>query len=338
MNRKDHEDAYTAIALLMGAAYVLYSAVMSSKGANESTKKYQEPKSTSSSISSEYVKEESELEKSLVTSEMTKESELSVSSKALQDSSRTTGSNDETDNKETEASSLNENATSNSEDSSQENELIRYDKIDLSMYFQYIGYVKSKESGNKFYLFDYDSKAGTYTEINGLFTFDFWGAYNFRQACDFLTDEEQQVLWLRTEGSIRTVKTILNDLNKKYANKSDEEILEQVKEDANNNEKYNVLFIELLIKDKDGEKVLVPVLNLGTGIYYEINGNDFWNEKDVYKDRFENLSGYINNGKYGSIGSIGEQNLSVAEINQITALINQDVKQELNSKSRSLTK
>ena len=338
MNGRNHEDAAAAMAMLMVGAYVLYSAVMSSKRANESTKKYQEPKSASSSISSEYVKEESELEKSLVTSELTKESELISSSEALQDSSKATDLNDENANKETETSSSNESVTSNSEDSSQENELISYDKVDLSMYFQYIGYVKSKESGNKFYLFDYDSKAGTYTEINGLFTFDFWVAYNFRPACDFLTNEEQQVLLLRTEGSIRTVKTILNDLNKKYANKSDEEILEQVKEDANNNEKYNVLFIELLIKDKDGEKVLVPVLNLGTGIYYEINGNDFWNEKDVYKDRFENLSGYINDGKYGSIGSIGEQNLSVAEINQITALINQDVKQELNSKSRSLTK
>ena len=91
MNGRNHEDAAAAMAMLMVGAYVLYSAVMSSKGANESTKKYQEPKSASSSISSEYVKEESELEKSLVTSEMTKESELSVSSKALQDSSRTTG-------------------------------------------------------------------------------------------------------------------------------------------------------------------------------------------------------------------------------------------------------
>ena len=295
MNRNNHDDAYTALALLMALLWYAYEVMAYSKSPSEPKEKYQEPKTASNSISSEYVKEESELEKSLVTSEISSSSE----------------------------------------------EMISYDEIDSSMYFgKEIGYVNSEKFGSKFYLFDYDSETKTFKEVNGLFTFDLL-EINSYSVWEFLSEEESEILFGRQKGNIRTVNSILNDLNRKYANKSNEEILKQVKEDANNNLKYETIFVKFLVVNKNDENIIMPTLYLGNGIFYEINGHGFWTDNDVDGNGMilNNLGNYIYyNDDDGKYSSFDKEYLSVEEINAVTALINQEEKQKLNGKSRSLTK
>lgn len=317
MNRNNHDDAYTALALLMTLLWYAYEVIAYSKSPSEPKEKYQEPKTASNSISSEYVKEESELEKSLVTSE------ISSSSECVNEES------------ESEKSLVTPEVPSSSE------EMISYDEIDSSMYFgKDIGYVNSEKFGSKFYLFDYDSETKTFKEVNGLFTFDSW-EINSYPVWEFLSEEESEILFGRQKGNIRTVNSILNDLNRKYANKSNEEILKQVKEDANNNLKYETIFVKFLVVNKNDENIIMPTLYLGNGIFYEINGHVFWTDNDVHGNGMilNSLRNYIYyNDDDGKYSSFDKEYLSVEEINAVTALINQEEKQKLNGKSRSLTK
>lgn len=295
MNRNNHDDAYTALALLMVLLWYAYEVIAYSKSPSEPKEKYQEPKTASNSISSEYVKEESELEKSLVTSEISSSSE----------------------------------------------EMVNLDKIDrITYYNKFIGYINSEKFGSKFYLFDYDSETKTFKEVNGLFTFDSWEIRSY-PVWEFLSEEESEILFGRQKGNIRTVNSILNDLNRKYANKSNEEILKQVKEDANNNLKYETIFVKFLVVNKNDENIIMPTLYLGNGIFYEINGHGFWTDNDVYENGMilNSLRNYIYyNDDAGKYSSFDKEYLSVEEINAVTALINQEEKQKLNGKSRSLTK
>lgn len=307
MNRNNHDDAYTALALLIVLFYYLYGAITYSysKDSGEPVKKTQEPKTASSSASSEYVKEESELEKSLVTSEVVKEAEVSNSS----------------------------------------DEMVSYEEIDSAMYYsRYIGYVNSEKYGNKFYLFDYDSETSAFKEVNGLFAFNIYDASGkivFTPAFSYLTEEENQILLGLKEGSIRKIESVVKDLNKEFVNKSNEEILNQLKRKADENATYEAFLIYLLIDNRNGENTLIPVLDIENDMYYEINGKFFCRREDARRDKIEfyNLGSYIySNNDDGKYNSFDKSYLSVEEINTVTALINQEQKQELNGKSRSLTR
>lgn len=320
MNNKNRNRLCAGLAFITASICILKLTSMNTKSDSTSTKGYQEPKGTSSSISSEYVKEESELEKSLVTSNDTNEKRFSSSS-----------------------------STSNSEVTSLSdgNDIDDDTNTLLNKYSsEYIAYIGFGDFKNKFYLFDVDSKTGICTEINGLFTLkadDLVGLYPVPfPVLDALTDEEKQN-FLSSKSTtndeearenlnkIRTPQEIVEDLNKKYINKSNEEMLKQIKEDANKNEKYPIGLIKIILLDENATS-FVPVLDLGDGVYYELNGDNLWDRTDN-KIRYNYLYVYVNH-----YSEFNKSFLTAKEIYDVTNLINQDFKPERSGSSKSLTK
>lgn len=319
MNRKNKNRLCAGLAFITASICILKLAAMNTKDDNVSIKGYQEPKSTPSSISSEYSKEESDLEKSLVTSDETNEKKVSSSS-SIANSQVTSPSNGNNGN---------------------------YNSYLSKYYSEYIAYINSGKYENKFYLFDVNIENGTCTEVNGLFTLGTDELIRFYPipVIDALTDEEKQAFPSNKNvetvediaenlNKIRTPQEIVEDLNKKYVNKSTEEILKQVKDDSNNNEKYPISLIKIVLTD-DNDASFVPVLDLGDDVYYELNGDNLW-YKNAGNIRYNYLDVYVNNIK--DYSAFNKSFLSVNEIYEVTNFINQDFRPERSGTSRSLTK
>lgn len=320
MNNKNRNRLCARLAFITASICILKLTSMNTKSDSTSTKGNQEPKGTSSSISSEYVKEESELEKSLVTSNDTNEKRFSSSS-----------------------SPSNSEVTSLSDG----NDIDDDTNILLNKYSsEYIAYIGFGDFKNKFYLFDVNSKTGICTEINGLFTLkadDLVGLYPVPfPVLDALTDEEKQN-FLSSKNTttdeearenlnkIRTPQEIVEDLNKKYINKSNEEMLKQIKEDANKNEKYPIGLIKIILLDENATSY-IPVLDIGDGVYYELNGDNLW-YRTSNKIRYNFLDVYV-----GYYSKFNKSFLTAEEIYEVTNLISQDFKPERSSSSKSLIK
>ena len=325
MNNKNRNRLCAGLAFITASICILKLTSMNTKSDSTSTKGYQEPKDTSSSISSEYVREESELEKSIVTSNDTNEKRFNSS-----------------------------NSTPNSKvaSSSDTNNLDDDPVTRLSKYYsEYTAYVHFGDFENKFYLFDFDSKKGICTEVNGLFTLeaDYLIGFNPVQLLNCLTDEEKQIFpdgrnvetieeVRENLNRIRTPQEIvddlnkkLNDFNKKYVNKSNAEILKQVKKDANKNEEYPINLIKIITLDENATSY-IPVLDIGDGVYYELNGDNFWDRtsNNIRYNFFDVFVSYY--------CGFNKQFLSVEEIYEVTNLISQDFKPERSSSSKSLTR
>lgn len=320
MNNKNRNRLCARLAFITASICILKLTSMNTKSDSTSTKGYQEPKGTSSSISSEYVKEESELEKSLVTSNDTNEKRFNSS-----------------------ISTSNSEVTSLSDG----NDIDDDTKTLLNKYSsEYIAHIDFGGFKNKFYLFDVDSKTGICTEINGLFTLkadDLVGLYSVPfPVLDALTDEEKQN-FLNSKNTttdeearenlnkIRTPQEIVEDLNKKYINKSNEEMLKQIKEDANKNEKYPIGLIKIILLDENATSY-IPVLDIGDGVYYELNGDNLW-YRTSNKIRYNFLDVYV-----GYYSKFNKSFLTAEEIYEVTNLISQDFKPERSSSSKSLIK
>ncbi len=311
MNRNNRESAAKALAALIALMECLYFVMPSSKNSKEHTKEYQKTESISNSISSEYVKEESELEQALITpkedtAEENNGEQLSSDSEQLKESSPA---------------------------NTKEPQKIHY-YHDNSMYYnKFIVYVNSEDFGARYYLFDRDADAKEFIEVNGLFTIPFDDITNCFTPINFITDEEHQIL--NNYGKIRSVDTILATLNEKYANKTNEEILKQIQSDAYNNVEYCIY--DIILVNIKGENNMIALIDLGNGFYYEINGTQYYNKNELFNhvQHLEVLCGLVTNE---SEENRKKWHLCVNKINEICDSVNQTLNQEVNDKSRSLIK
>ena len=308
MNGNNRNRLCAGLAFIIADICILCLANTNTKKDSDKTKAYQEPSSASSSICSKYVKEETEFEQHLVTPEETKETNTDVINTNNDQNTITDG----------------------------------YD----AYYNKYIAYVNSAKFENKFYLFNVDLENKICTEANGLMTLDIYDLiqYNPIIVFDALTDEEKQLFPSNknvktieeTEEDLKKIRTpqeIIDDLNKKYFHKNDEEILSQLKEDASNNEKHPTSLVKIVLTENNDN--FVPVLDLGNDVYYEINGDNYW-KKDTDKIKYNSLSVFVDS--YEAYSAFKKPFLSVNELYEVTNLISQDFKQKRSDNSRSLTK
>ena len=289
------------LAFIIADICILCLANTNTKKDSDKTKAYQEPSSASSSICSKYVKEETEFEQHLVTPEETKETNTDVINTNNDQNTITDG----------------------------------YD----AYYNKYIAYVNSAKFENKFYLFNVDSENKICTEVNGLMTLDIYDLiqYNPIIVFDALTDEEKQLFPSNknvktieeTEENLKKIRTpqeIIDDLNKKYFHKNDEEILSQLKEDgeiqsdgntvrifANNNSypfdisyTYDKTRIDGEYKDDESTPNAGAKFSLNVNWDYKGNGTEDENlAKDVLDTKFgKDAYKYYQNGENDSSKAI----------------------------------
>ncbi len=313
MKNNGKNNGSAEIALIIAGLYALSTVFYNSQKKEILNKQHQDSKGTSSSISSEYVKDESELEQALImpkedTAEENSEEQLSTDSEQLNESSSTNANKPQK----------------------------MYYYHNISMYNKYIVYVNNEDFGARYYLFDWDVETKKFIEVNGLFAIPSDDVTKCFTTFCFMTDEEHQTL--NNYGKIRSVDEILATLNKKYANKTNEEILKQIQSDAYTNVEYCIYDIELVsIKNENDKDIIIAVIDLGTGFYYEINGTQYYDKNELFyhAQSFKNLSGIVLD-EYGK--GRGINHLCVNKINEICDSINQNLNQEISGKLRSLIK